>query len=89
MLKICVPPPCRRRADGLSKLALIAATRVLARDYPAIRCNAMCPGYCDTDMTSHRGPRPPADGAKIAVLLATMEPAPTGAFYENMRESSW
>ena len=84
-----VLPPPARAADGLSKLALIAATKVLARDHPSIRCNAMCPGYCDTDMSSHRGPRPPADGAKIAVLLATMEPAPTGAFYENMRESSW
>ena len=42
---------------GMSKLALIAATKVLAREHPLIRINACCPGYCDTDMTSHKGPR--------------------------------
>ena len=40
---------------GMSKLSLIAATKVLARDHPAVRINACCPGYCDTDMTSHKG----------------------------------
>jgi len=74
---------------GLSKLALIAATRVHAREFPTLRVNAMCPGYCDTDMSSHRGPRPPAEGAQIAVLLATMDNPPSGAFFENMRESVW
>ena len=32
-----------------SKLGLIAATRVLAREHPRMRINACCPGYCDTD----------------------------------------
>ena len=74
---------------GLSKLAVIAATKVHSRQYPNVKVNCMCPGYCDTDMTSHRGPRPPAEGAKIATLLATMENPPTGEFYENMRPSVW
>lgn len=74
---------------GFSKLAVIAATKVWAREHPSISVNAMCPGYCDTDMSSHRGPRPPAEGAKIAVLLATMEQPPSGEFYENMRLSEW
>jgi hypothetical protein len=38
---------------AISKLALIAATNVLARQYPGLRVNACCPGYCDTDMSSH------------------------------------
>lgn len=76
---------------GFSKLAVIAATKVLAREHPSLKVNCMCPGYCDTDMSSHKGPRPPSEGAKIAVMLATMpRPAcPTGAFYENMQLSKW
>jgi len=74
---------------GMSKLALIAATRVLARMEDGIKVNAICPGYCDTDMTSHKGPRSPDDGAKNAALLATMEHCPTGEFYQNMARSEW
>ena len=74
---------------GFSKLSLIAATKVLARGHPGIVCNACCPGYCATDMSSHKGTRSAADGAKNAVLLATMSNPPTGAFYENMKPSTW
>ena len=74
---------------GLSKLAVIAATKVHAREHPSLRVNCCCPGYCDTDMSSHKGPRPPSEGAKNAVILATAQPCPTGAFYENERESKW
>jgi NAD(P)-dependent dehydrogenase (short-subunit alcohol dehydrogenase family) len=31
---------------GFSKLAVIAATKVLARENPDIRINCCCPGYC-------------------------------------------
>jgi carbonyl reductase 1 len=46
---------------GISKLAVIALTRVLAAREAAhdpkknFQINACCPGYCDTDMTSHKG----------------------------------
>lgn len=76
---------------GLSKLALIAATKIMARDEAAngIKVNSCCPGYCDTDMTSHKGSRPPSDGALNAVLPATMENSPTGEFFQNMKVSEW
>jgi len=76
---------------GLSKLALIAATRVLANCEPQLKVNACCPGYCDTDMSSHRGTRPPAVGARNAVILVTSprESCPTGAFYQNEKPSGW
>ncbi len=76
---------------GVSKLALIAATNVLARQHPGLRVNACCPGYCDTDMSSHKGTRPPAIGARNAVLLVTTPAAqcPTGAFIENEKISQW
>lgn len=76
---------------GLSKLALIAATKVLTREEPSLRANCCCPGYCDTDMSSHRGPRSPQDGAQNAVLLVTTprEQLPSGAFIQNLKESPW
>ena len=48
-----------------------------------------CRGYCDTDMSSHKGPRPPSEGARNAVILATMDDCPTGEFFEDFKLSSW
>ncbi|KAL7552842.1 hypothetical protein ACHAWF_016088 [Thalassiosira exigua] len=76
---------------GLSKLALIAITKVWAREEAinGIAVNCCCPGYCDTDMTSHRGPRPPSEGAKNAVIPAIMDNPPTGEYFSDFRVSSW
>ena len=40
---------------GMSKLALIAVTKIWACEEArnGIQVNCCCPGYCDTDMTSH------------------------------------
>jgi carbonyl reductase 1 len=76
---------------GMSKLAVMAATRIWAREEAknGIKVNCCCPGYCDTDMTSHRGTRSPEDGARNAVIPATMENAPTGQFFQNYEVSDW
>ena len=76
---------------GFSKLAVVAATNVLARENPGIKVNCCCPGYCDTDMTSHRGPRSAADGAQNAVILVTTPAAqtPTGVFVRDLKPASW
>jgi len=76
---------------GMSKLAVIAATRVIAREENDIKVNCCCPGYCDTDMTSHKGPRPPSDGARNAVIPATMpqQECPSGAFFKNYEIARW
>jgi len=76
---------------GMSKLALIAATKVWARDEAknGVKVNCCCPGYCNTDMTSHKGHRDPSDGAKNAVLPAVMENPPTGQFFSNLAISDW
>ncbi len=76
-----------------SKVAVIAATKILARD-PAnagVLINAACPGFCTTDLTGGRGPRPPSEGAKTPVKLALL-PADSrvnGRFYENEADSKW
>ena len=74
---------------GMSKLALIAATKVLARENPDVVFICCCPGYCKTDMTSQKGLRDPSDGAKNAVIPATMENPPTGAYFSDYKEADW
>lgn len=74
---------------GFSKLAVIAATRVLARENPGIAINSCCPGYCKTDMTSQGGVRPPEDGARNAVIPATMKNPPTGAHFADYKVGAW
>jgi|EP00927_Polykrikos_kofoidii_P062138 carbonyl reductase 1 len=76
---------------GFSKLALIAYTRIIAREEgDAMRINACCPGYCRTDMSSNSGPRPPEVGARNASMLVLLpDGGPTGRFFQDERESSW
>lgn len=76
---------------GMSKLALIAYTRMLAREEGRpLLVNACCPGWCRTDMSSHSGPRDPALGAQNASMLALLpDSGPTGSFVQNLQESSW
>ncbi len=78
---------------GMSKLSLIAMTKVWARreGCHGIKVNCCCPGYCDTDMTSHKGVRDPSDGARNAVIPATMdlEDCPTGEFFSDYQVGTW
>ena len=77
---------------GMSKLGLIALTKVLARDEPEIMINACCPGYCDTDMTGGKGPRSAEHGARTPVMLALMPldgVKPTGLFFSDEKEDAW
>ena len=76
---------------GMSKLAVVAATKIWAREEAdnGIRVNCICPGYCATDMSSQQGIRSAEDGAKNAVLPATMKNPPTGAFFADMKLRDW
>lgn len=76
---------------GFSKLAVIAYTNVVAKqEGDKMRVNSCCPGYCDTDMTSHKGPRPPAEGARTATKLAMLpDDGPTGTFWQDEKQSVW
>eukprot|EP00928_Gymnodinium_smaydae_P021378 TRINITY_DN18333_c0_g1_i1.p1 TRINITY_DN18333_c0_g1~~TRINITY_DN18333_c0_g1_i1.p1 ORF type:complete len:292 (+),score=7.58 TRINITY_DN18333_c0_g1_i1:56-877(+) len=81
---------------GFSKLSLIAYTKLLAREESTantgVKVNCCCPGYCKTDMSSHRGPRSPWDGAKNATCIALQGPglrAISGEFVQDCRVSTW
>jgi len=79
-------------AYGSSKTALDGVTVQFAnhlRD-TSIKVNAACPGYVATDLNGHRGTRTPADGAAIAVRLATLPPdGPTGGFFDDAGAVPW
>ena len=66
-------------------------TKVWAREEEkhGITVNCCCPGYCDTDMTSHKGPRSPSDGARNAILPAIKKGIPGGDFYRDFAVGSW
>jgi len=77
---------------GASKGFVSAYTRVLARELQprGVLVNCCCPGYCVTDMTSRRGNRSAAEGAKTPALLATLPPgAPTGEFWVDGAVRHW
>ena len=59
------------------------------KDTP-IKVNVVCPGYCATDLNHHRGFRTPAQGARIAVEMATLgDDGPTGGFYDDDGVVAW
>lgn len=85
-------------AYGMSKIGVTALTGVQQRDYDRLHpgndviFSACCPGFCDTDMTSHKGPRPAADGADVAFYLATLpakSDATRGTFWYDRKELPW
>ena len=58
---------------GVSKLGIIALTRILAREYPEMMVNSVDPGYCKTDQNNNQGTVDPLDGAYTPYLLALMD----------------
>jgi carbonyl reductase 1 len=74
---------------GMSKLGVTAATRVWARENPGVAINCCCPGYCSTSMSSYRGTRDPAEGARNACIPALMDQPPTGQFFQDFEVSQW
>jgi NAD(P)-dependent dehydrogenase (short-subunit alcohol dehydrogenase family) len=78
-------------AYNSSKAALNALTSYAneLRD-TAIKVNSADPGYCATDLNGHGGHRTAAQGAVIAVRLATL-PAegPTGQFFDEDGPVPW
>jgi len=73
-----------------SKSAVNAVTVSYAKAEPGLRINAGCPGFCATDLNGHRGYRTAAQGATIAVTLATLDDdGPTGGFYDDNGVVAW
>ncbi|XP_031405759.1 (+)-neomenthol dehydrogenase-like isoform X1 [Punica granatum] len=81
--------PENMSAYKLSKAALNAYTRLLAKDFPSILVNSVCPGFVKTDMTGNNGFLSAAEGAESPVHLALLpETGPSGLFFSKKEVSN-
>jgi NAD(P)-dependent dehydrogenase (short-subunit alcohol dehydrogenase family) len=75
-----------------SKTALNSMTVQFAnelRDTP-IKVNAVCPGYCATDINGHSGPRSAEQGAVAAIQYATLpDDGPSGGVFDENGRVPW
>ncbi|KAJ1392618.1 Short-chain dehydrogenase/reductase SDR [Sesbania bispinosa] len=79
--------PLNMSAYTVSKVALNAYTRVLARKYPSFCINAVCPGFVKTDINFNHGILTPDEGAEAAVKLALLpDGTPSGLFFLRSEE---
>jgi NAD(P)-dependent dehydrogenase (short-subunit alcohol dehydrogenase family) len=79
-------------AYSMSKAALNAFTRILARTYQGsgLLVNAVDPGWVRTGMGGPSAPRSPQEGADTIVWLATLpDGSPTGGFFRDRRAIEW
>ena len=81
---------------GMSKLGIIALTRILAREHPNMMINSVDPGYCQTDQNDNQGIVDPSDGAYTPYLLALLErndeegeEADSGLHFYEEKEIPW
>lgn len=81
-----------RSTYAVSKIGVTALTKVLAREEKRnILINCCCPGYCNTDMTSGKGPKSPEEGAESLLHLALLpkDSKLNGKFTSGSRELVW
>jgi carbonyl reductase 1 len=87
---------------GMSKLAVIAMTKRFAYEEQQrksgeaatkpVLITCCCPGYCDTDMTSHQGTKSAAEGASTPAFLALQseyDENKNGKFFSSEKEIEW
>jgi len=77
-------------AYRVSKAALNALTRILARDSSRFRVNAVCPGWVKTDMGGSGASREVDQGASGIVWAASLgEGGPQGGFFRDSKAIPW
>jgi len=78
---------------GVSKVGIIAMTKVLARQHSNFMVNSVDPGYCSTDQNNNQGYVPAERGALTPFLLATLSTNEnqfvTGQHFYEERAISW
>jgi NAD(P)-dependent dehydrogenase (short-subunit alcohol dehydrogenase family) len=73
-----------------SKSALNMITTQYAKACPAIRINAVDPGYTSTDFNEHRGTQTVEEGAEIIVRMASIgADGPTGGYFSAAGPVPW
>ena len=75
-----------------SKTALNSMTVQFANELreTGIKVNAVCPGYCATDLNGHSGPRTAAQGAVAPIQYATLgDEGPSGGVFDENGRVAW
>ncbi|MFV2196974.1 SDR family NAD(P)-dependent oxidoreductase [Nocardiopsis sp. LOL_012] len=73
-----------------SKTALVMVTSQYAKAYPALRFNAVDPGYTATALNGHRGTQSVEEGAEVIVRMALIgSDGPTGGFFDKDGPAAW
>jgi NAD(P)-dependent dehydrogenase (short-subunit alcohol dehydrogenase family) len=73
-----------------SKTALNMLTSQYAKAFPALKINAVDPGYTATDLNGHRGTQTVEQGAEIIVRMATIAAGgPTGGYFAAAGPVPW
>ncbi|XP_016649849.1 PREDICTED: (+)-neomenthol dehydrogenase-like isoform X1 [Prunus mume] len=74
----------------VSKAALNAYTRILAKKYLNFRINSVCPGFVKTDMNCNVGVLPVEEGGARVVKFALLpNDGPTGSFFVHNEVSDF
>ncbi|GMJ01546.1 short-chain dehydrogenase/reductase 1 [Hibiscus trionum] len=82
--------PAFMSAYVLSKAAMNGYTRILAKEYPKIIINCVCPGFVKTDINLNRGILSVEEGAESPVRLALLpDGGPSGLFFIRKDESEF
>ncbi|XP_056174325.1 (+)-neomenthol dehydrogenase-like [Syzygium oleosum] len=82
--------PTHISAYKVSKAALNAYTRIMAKKLPSFLVNSVCPGFVQTDMTCNTGLSTPAQGAESPVWLALLpQGGPSGLFFDRKQVYSF
>lgn len=78
-------------AYKVSKAALNAYTRLVAKKYPSFCINCLCPGYVKTDINCNTGFLTVEEGAESAVRLALLpdDGGPSGLFFFRKEVSEY
>jgi NAD(P)-dependent dehydrogenase (short-subunit alcohol dehydrogenase family) len=73
-----------------SKSALNMVAVQYAKAFPAMRINAVDPGFTATDFNQHRGTQTVEEGAEIIVRMASIGPdGPTGGYFSAAGPVPW
>ena len=72
----------------ISKAAMNAYTRIVAKNFPTICINSVCPGYTITDITANNGLLTVEEGAASVVKLALISNGSTSGMFLYRTEVS-
>ncbi|KAK1314700.1 Salutaridine reductase [Acorus calamus] len=80
--------PASPSAYKMSKAAVNAYTRILAKKYPRFIINCVTPGFVKTDINFNTGVSTPEEGARGPVKLALLPDGSPSGFFYNQTELS-